>query len=126
MAEYPVTQTNTQLITGKQFSAAICGYEGRICLFSINGDENKTSYINEVSIEDQICEIGHDCLAVACSFNKTSRERLISMLGMQEDETIYGEPSQIWGTTSMVDGLLTVIKQLESEIWGAKKEAKTE
>ncbi len=126
MPEYPITRTNTQLITGRQFSAAICGYEERICFFSLSGDEDKHSSISKLNIEEQNCDLSQNCLAVDCPLNKTSRERLISMLGMQEDETVYGETALIWGTASMVDGLLKVIKQVESDILGDKKKTKTE
>jgi hypothetical protein len=126
MSEYPITWIDTQLISGRQFSAATCGYEERICFFSLDGNRGKYSSVSEVKIEEQNCDISQNCLALDCSLNTTTRECIANMLGMQEDEEVFGETANLWGTDSMTEGLLRIIQQLEKDILANKERSKIE
>lgn len=126
MSEYPITWIDTQLISGREFSAATCGYEERICFFSLDGNRGKYSSVSEVKIKDQNCDISQNCLALDCSLNTTTRECIANMLGMQEDEEVFGETANLWGTDSMTEGLLRIIQQLEKDILANKERSKIE
>ncbi|UCG54496.1 MAG: hypothetical protein JSV32_07935 [Dehalococcoidia bacterium] len=117
MSEYPISWMNPQLITGKQFSVAICGYEGRICFLCLERDGKKRFPISKINVEKKDCDMSNHCMALECTFNNTNRENLLEMLGMQEDEKVLGETAHLWGTDSMLEGLLKLIKQVEKEIW---------
>ena len=122
MPEYPITWMDYRLPTGREFSVAICGNDGKICHMSLGGDVDRRSSIREVSIEGQNCSRSYRCLALDCPLNKTLKENLVQMLGMHEDEVLDEETAKIWGTESTVDGLVKFIKKVESIVILGKTE----
>jgi hypothetical protein len=124
MPEYPVTWMDYRLSTGSEFSVAICANEGRVCDMFLKGDVDRRSSAHQVNVEGQECSRSHRCLALDCSLNKTPKNVVIQMLGMNEDEALDEETAKIWGTDSTVDGLIKFIKNVESKlIWGESGEA---
>ena len=123
MPEYAITWIDYRLSTGKEFSVAICSNEGRICHIYLKGDIDRRSSIQQVNIEGQDCNRSHHCLAQDCTLNKTPKNVVLQMLGMNEDEALDEETAKIWGTESTVDGLLKFIRKVESKlIWGESEE----
>jgi hypothetical protein len=120
--KYPITWVDYRLPTGKEFSVAICGNEGRVCQLFLKGDIDHRSSIYQVDIEEQSCNRSHHCLALDCLFNSTSKNVVIQMLGLTEDETLDQETSKLFGTQSTTEGLMKFIKKIESSaIWGEKE-----
>ncbi len=119
MIEYPITWMDYRLSTGKEFSIAVCGNEGRICQIFFRGDVDRRSSIGQVNIKEQYCDHGSRCLALDCPFNKTPKNIVTQMFGMNEDEALDKETAKILGTDSTVEGLIKFVKKVESSvIWG--------
>ena len=122
MPKYPITWLDYHLPSGKEFSVAVCGNEGRVCQLFLKGDIDHRSSIYQVDIEEQSCNRSHHCLALDCLLNNTSKNVLTQMLGLADDETLDKKTAKLFGTQSTVEGLIKFIKKIESSaIWGEKE-----
>ena len=116
MPTYPIEWKDYRLPKGSGFSVAICGNTGKICNMFLGDDDLRRSFINQVKVEGQNCSSGEHCLSLDCPLNKTSRENLVHMLDMPDDEVLDEETARLWGTDSMVDGLVKFVEKLNREM----------
>jgi len=116
MPKYPITWVDYSLPTGRKFSVAVCGQSGRICHMFLGDDVLRRSFIRQVNVEGQNCSGGQHCLALDCPLNKTSKEHLVHMLDMHEDEVLDEETAKLWGTDSMAEGLVKFAEKMNESV----------
>ena len=116
MPTYPIEWKGYRLPGGSEFTVAICGNTGRICKMYLGSSDLSRSYLRQVKVQGQDCISGEYCLDLDCPFNKTSRENLVRMLDMPDDEVLDEETAKLWGTDSMVDGLVKFVERLNREM----------
>ena len=82
----------------------------------LGDDVLRRSFIRQVNVEGQNCSGGQHCLALDCPLNKTSKEHLVHMLDMHEDEVLDEETAKLWGTDSMAEGLVKFAEKMNESV----------
>lgn len=116
MPKYPVTWVDYHLLTGQEFSVAVCGRTGRIRHMFIGKDDIRRILINQVNVDGQNCNAAQHCLDIECPLNSTSGEHLAHMLDMPQDEELDENTAKIWGTTSTVEGLVEFTRRMNANL----------
>jgi len=116
MPIYPIEWKGYSLPGGSEFTVAICGNTGRICKLYLGSSDLSHSHLHQVKVQGQNCVSGEYCLDLDCPFNRTSRENLVRILDMPEDESLDEETARLWGTDSVAEGLLKFVGKLNQEM----------
>ena len=116
MPRYATTWVDYRLPTGQEFGVAVCGYSGKVRHMTIGLDPLRHLLVRFVDVEENACQAGDHCLALDCPLNHTELEHLAHMLDMQTDEPTDEKTFEIWGTTSTVEVLVKLAKEMNEAI----------
>ena len=116
VAKYKVNWVDYKLPSGKEFGVAVCGYAGKVCYMTLGNDSFTRSMINEVFTDSEQCGSAEHCLASQCLLNKTEPMHAMHMLEMFQDEQADEETARLWGTESVLKGLLEFAQKMNDII----------
>lgn len=112
MARYRLTWVDCRLPSGRDFSVAVCGYSGKVCYMTLGTDMSTRLMICQAFIEQGQCDRAEHCLAFYCPLNRTERIHAMHMLEMFQDENAGEETAKLWGTESVLEGLLQLSQKM--------------
>ena len=106
MERYKLNWVNCRLPSGRDFSVAVCGYAGKVCYMILGTDTAAQLMISQACLDDGRCDRAEHCLAFACELNRTEPVHAMHMMEMFQDEAADEETARLWGTESVLQGLL--------------------
>ena len=112
MPKYSTNWIDYRLPTGQNFAVAVCGYTGKVRHMYIGTDPVRRAFIQNVFIEDGLCQTAEHCLALDCPLNRSGQEHLLHMLDLNEDEPLDSEAAQQWGTQSTLECFLQFARKM--------------
>jgi hypothetical protein len=116
MPKYSTEWLDYRLETGQEFAVAVCGYCGKVRHMYIGNDPLRRMLVQNVHVEDGYCEMGDHCLALDCPLNRSTREHLLHMLDMNEDEVMDPEAAEQWGTDSTLECFLKFAQKMTDQL----------
>ena len=106
MEVYKLNWVNCRMPSGKDFAVAVCGYSAKVCYLVLGADTASQILISQARIDQGRCDRAGHCLAFGCDLNRTEPVHAMHMMEMFQDESADEETARLWGTDSVLEGLL--------------------